>query len=263
MVWTKEGKIIGAGILIIVFVLFIAPSLGLFSITGNERLYYSMPSEVDAGKNFNVQFNAYNVQGDWAATVETVFNCGVYGTTNKKLYLASYEGTTKTISYSAPNEEGISCTLSGNYQFGDRNIINLQPQIVTTKVTVISHASSQCYNDDLYWYNSNGVREDKKEECGIGGCQNNACVICTPQEYFQCYNDDVYWYDSCNIRGSVKESCSDGCENNVCKICLTDADENCDGVVDRDELGTSITAWINDQLSRNDLGTIITAWANG
>jgi len=42
--------------------------------------------------------------------------------------------------------------------------------------------------------------------------------------------------------------------------CNTEADTNCDGVVSRDELGVSITQWINGAITRTKLGEIIVAW---
>jgi len=43
-------------------------------------------------------------------------------------------------------------------------------------------------------------------------------------------------------------------------ICNTNADTNCDGIVDRDELGVYIIKWIDNQISRDELGEAIQAW---
>jgi hypothetical protein len=40
---------------------------------------------------------------------------------------------------------------------------------------VVSHYAQGCYDNDVYWYNSQSVREDKFEECGSAGCSNNEC----------------------------------------------------------------------------------------
>ncbi len=45
--------------------------------------------------------------------------------------------------------------------------------------------------------------------------------------------------------------------------CNTAADTNCDGRVDRTELGAFITKWTGGQITRTDLGNAITIWARG
>ncbi|MCK4473945.1 hypothetical protein KAU40_01640 [Candidatus Parcubacteria bacterium] len=39
----------------------------------------------------------------------------------------------------------------------------------------ISHSSFSCFDNDVYWYDSCGNREDKKQECGDDYCYNNNC----------------------------------------------------------------------------------------
>jgi len=48
------------------------------------------------------------------------------------------------------------------------------------------------------------------------------------------------------------------CENLL--QCNTDADTDCDGIVDRTELGVVMTDWINGQVTRIKLGEAIQAW---
>jgi hypothetical protein len=40
-----------------------------------------------------------------------------------------------------------------------------------------SHSYSQCSDNDVYWYDSCGVREGKREECGANGCSGGACIV--------------------------------------------------------------------------------------
>ena len=49
----------------------------------------------------------------------------------------------------------------------------------------------------------------------------------------------------------------------IIKSCNTEADINCDKIVDRDELGIYINKWIEGQISRTKLGEIIMAWIGG
>jgi hypothetical protein len=40
----------------------------------------------------------------------------------------------------------------------------------------VPHSSYSCYSGDVYWYDSCGAKEEKKEACEIG-CENNTCII--------------------------------------------------------------------------------------
>ena len=48
-----------------------------------------------------------------------------------------------------------------------------------------SHASEKCDSGDLYWYDSCGNREEKKEDCGEYGCTSGVCNTYPP---FSCSN---------------------------------------------------------------------------
>ena len=37
---------------------------------------------------------------------------------------------------------------------------------------IIKHATYGCYDNDVYWYDELGNRDDKKEECGYDSCEN-------------------------------------------------------------------------------------------
>jgi len=57
---------------------------------------------------------------------------------------------------------------------------------------------------------------------------------------------------------------SDGC-GGTCNwdvVRNTDADTDCDGIVDRTELGSFITQWIDGQATRDELGQAIMAWVS-
>jgi hypothetical protein len=88
--------------------------------------------------------------------------------------------------------------------------------------TATSHASSKCYSNNIYWYDSYGNVQELKETCTAG------CVT-----------------------GS--SSCSSSCK--------TEADTNCDGTISRTELGIYITKWLNDEVSREVLGTVMQGWS--
>ncbi|TET75635.1 MAG: hypothetical protein E3J56_00155 [Candidatus Aminicenantes bacterium] len=110
-----------------------------------------------------------------------------------------------------------------------------------------SHYTYSCYNKDVYWYDSCGNREGKKEECNDGsgwydlyrcdgnqpqrrywvrGCSGSSCYTSTnnwsdwgsacPGDYCDyppgdpyCYNDNVYQDYSCHDAGCSGGSCYD------------------------------------------------------
>ena len=48
----------------------------------------------------------------------------------------------------------------------------------------------------------------------------------------------------------------------IWNICTESVDTNCDGIVTRAELGTTINSWISGTVTRANLGAAIQAWAN-
>lgn len=48
-----------------------------------------------------------------------------------------------------------------------------------------SHISYLCYDDDVWWTDSCGIREEKKQECGAGGCSGAKCTTAS----FSCTDD--------------------------------------------------------------------------
>jgi len=47
--------------------------------------------------------------------------------------------------------------------------------ICVTQTIAVSHASYECYNTNIYWFNSFGEREELKETCQYG-CSNGVCL---------------------------------------------------------------------------------------
>ena len=50
----------------------------------------------------------------------------------------------------------------------------------------VSHSSYSCYDDDVYWYDSCGSREDKKEECGADGWIDTGTLQWVPEPSNEC-----------------------------------------------------------------------------
>ncbi len=84
-----------------------------------------------------------------------------------------------------------------------------------------SHYQYKCYEGHVYWFDSCGNREDKKEYCEYG-CENGLCKQkqeqCQSRHEYKCYEGHVYWYDSCGNREDKKEYCEYGCEAGECKL---------------------------------------------
>ncbi|MFA5431193.1 MAG: hypothetical protein WC329_08545, partial [Candidatus Omnitrophota bacterium] len=73
-----------------------------------------------------------------------------------------------------------------------------------------ANSSKNCFDNDVYWYDSCGNRGAVYDDCGSAEtCSNAACVAdnCTANSSKNCYNSDVYWYDSCGNRGAVYDDC--------------------------------------------------------
>jgi len=71
---------------------------------------------------------------------------------------------------------------------------------------VISHDSYACYNDDVYWYDSEGTREEKKEECGSDYCETYG--QCSTSPIAVCGRYYGYWvYRRCYDKGCSSGSC--------------------------------------------------------
>ena len=65
-----------------------------------------------------------------------------------------------------------------------------------------SHSTYGCYGGDVYWYDSCGVREEKKEECGTFVCIGGVCVFSSIyQETADTYafTDDWAGSSNCNF----------------------------------------------------------------
>ena len=90
----------------------------------------------------------------------------------------------------------------------------------------VSQASSACSGGDVYWYDSCGVREDVRFDCGSGeSCVDGACVVdsgCSSHESSACLGGDVYWFDSCGAAEEVRYECGSG-ESCVDGSCVADS----------------------------------------
>lgn len=114
-------------------------------------------------------------------------------------------------------------TQDGDVLDGDLPVDGDEESCVPT-----SHASSSCDSGDVYWYDSCGSREEKKEECDSCTCSENSCVN-DDQYGFVCGSGDVYWQDCHGAIVGMKEEC--GCNSCAGGECQTSSSFSCSGGV--------------------------------
>jgi len=81
------------------------------------------------------------------------------------------------------------------------------------------HKEVKCHGDHVYWVDSCGNIEEKKEYCK-NGCEEGKCkeqAQCQVHHTYKCHGDHVYWFDSCGNKEDKKEYCENGCEDGACK----------------------------------------------
>ncbi len=214
---------LGIWVIVMILIVLFLPKYGLFFvITGEERMTRSMVSPVEPGKTHGVNYKVSGVSGNWAVSIVDTLKCPGQSDITKRIVMIS-PGTSLISLWARVPDTETTCTLSGNYQFGDKPIRNFATRTIIVKEPCISHSTYKCYYNDVYWYDSCGVKEEKKEDCLY------QCVI---------------------VLGG----------NDKCSI--SEADTNGDGIVDRTELGIYITKWINNQITRTKLGQAIQIWAS-
>jgi hypothetical protein len=129
----------------IILVLIIVPNLGLFAITGNERMTRSFPALVNRSTQLEVVYTVSQISGgNWGASVLDNVSCKdplgniVYDpiTMSQKFVFLSQEGSsvasvTKIIA--VPNAYDLNCTFTGTYQFGNKTIQSFPSQSFRTE----------------------------------------------------------------------------------------------------------------------------------
>ena len=132
-------------VVIVVLALFLLPKYGLyFIITGTETITREYPLIVDAGANPGIEYKVSGASGQWAASIVDTLKCPGYPDITKKSVIISDMGTSLIVlGYQMPDENGITCTLVGDYMFGDKPIKNLPTQIIKT-MSCNTEADTNC-----------------------------------------------------------------------------------------------------------------------
>lgn len=147
-------------------------------------------------------------------------------------------GQTETIEIQVDAEKGFS-----TYSVGEHNLVS-EPLI----------AFFGLYKKCLGGYineagtTGKGVMFDYKEYSKNCPFLLNINVFCGTEKIGTCKSDILTITKDCSIPLTTEIICGPG-------------DTDCDGIIDRTELGILITKWINGEVSRDSLGTAIQMWA--
>ena len=132
-------------VVIAVLALFLLPKYGLyFIITGAETITREYDPVVEAGASPGIKYKVSGASGDWAASILDTLKCPGYPDITKKAVIISDAGSSLIVTgYNLPDENGITCTLEGNYMFGDKPIKSFPTQIIKT-VSCSTEADTDC-----------------------------------------------------------------------------------------------------------------------
>jgi len=87
----------------------------------------------------------------------------------------------------------------------------------------VKYYRKDCYDDDIYWFDINGARQDKYKECSddnsctLDGCRDGACFNDSACDEATCEVGSSDYCQSCEHCGD--ENCN--CEENMC-TCFED-----------------------------------------
>jgi len=149
-------------------------------------------------------------------------------------------GTLARISFTAL-ATGIS-----NLDLASVTLVNAQLQVIagvttnngTANVKCLSHNSTSCYNEDIYWFDSCGLREETKEECGSDACDSWGANYCKGGSVYHnktCYDRGCAASAACFsnpwIDEQKVENCTYGCQDDQCIVpaCTKNSDCGTDG----------------------------------
>lgn len=146
-----------------------------------------------------------------------------------------------------------SCYLSNGFYSSDCYLSGSEKDSLIAsgkdvcKTSVVSHNGYWCFDNDVYYFDSAGVREEKKTECGSAGCTSiytgastkvgcnvvSAPIgkVCIPNTDYLCNN---YYLLNGEYFCAVddKTFCPNGCVNGACKSSSCSNDCNDAGYVE-------------------------------
>jgi len=210
-----------------------------------------------------------------AIIVGIVFVFGMYTQSNNPIFVISgsetvsrsaslnvMPGSTFTLTYTVNSASGswgnsLTDSVSGGCLFPSGSstykTVMLSEDGLTKQITITAPASGSCLFTGDYQFGSNAVKSMSNLVININECSSGEVKCISSSQYQNCLAN-FKW------SGALSVPAGQICLNNQLKICNTIADTNCDGAVDRTELGAIINQWIAGTTSRDNLGKAIQAW---
>ncbi|MFH1801348.1 MAG: hypothetical protein ABH804_00745 [archaeon] len=132
--------------------------------------------------------------------------------------------------------------LAGEIQFSSGS--TFQQLINSGTFCVVEHATSGCYDNDAYWYDTCGVRNDKKLECGADYCDAWSAPDCVGGNLVQkrtCYHKGcshgLCYSNSYEDEPKIYQTCEYGCSGPT-PHCLARVQKNY--VIDTSTVGPAL-----------------------
>lgn len=234
--------------LIIAVIGFTNGSSFLGAVTGSETMTRTLPSSVAKGSTFTLTYNAVGTSGDYGVSVQDSISggCTVTSMSNWKFVLTS-PATTYQLTVTAPNNP-TTCVFSGDYKYGDKAQVNFPSQSVVVdcipnwQASAWSSCGANCNwvgkDNCLGSYSESGTQTRTVTDANNCGVQTNKPLS--------------------------SQACTITCTRVVPKSGVAPlSDRDCDGKVDRTELGVDIQGWSSGTITRDQLGLAIQAWSGG
>jgi hypothetical protein len=268
----KNKNILIIVVVLLVAAIFLLPKLSnQFVITGTETMARTSATSVNAGETIDVTYTVNSVSGKWAASIVDTLICPGYTNQEKRAVMISDESSIKVIQFVLPNQEGLTCTLTGNYQFGNQTIKTFPTQTITTKVSVApitfssftSTITGKSFTGTLTWLGGASPYNIVVSNWGDSSSDTISSITTKSRVLSHTYTTaGTKTISFCiNDNNALSTNYCGTKAITITQTCLTPADTNCDGVISRDELGIYIVKWINNEVSRDSLGTVIQGWA--
>ena len=111
------------------------------------------------------------------ASKESDFYLYIYSSCNDQSYIYKSNTAGSSTRYVLNVSPGITYYI-GVYGYKGAGVYNLRIRTTcNTAQTCNSHSTTQCYNENAYWYNSCGQKEELKQNCNSLGCTNGQCNL--------------------------------------------------------------------------------------
>jgi hypothetical protein len=133
------------GIIIFLTGMYAQKKVPIFSITGNEVVARSAPTNVNPGSTFTLTYTVNSASGIWGNSISDSVSGGCTfpsGQVTYKSVMLSDDGNTKSITITAPSSG--QCTFTGDYQFGNYSVKSMSNTIVNICTPLCTRPTNLC-----------------------------------------------------------------------------------------------------------------------